>query len=531
MCCQQRIIMCLLFQVIVKPMQSLAKRPRIWLKIAISWIISLILPIPQLFIFLQYNDGLKYDGTPKRICGSKGYTAQWQRKAYFTFTTVYILVIPISIMMYCYVKIIRVVWVRAKNESRRRPSCLIPPRPPATTPAPTAPPKQLSETYDKGGKGGVRCGCDGDAEMRLPVVSWAKSAKEKKDSNDNAEDKKKVIDFSEDMHPGSPRMSVRRSLVTASKRRALIMTLSVVISFLVCQLPYFIVTLIRIYSDYRVKLESLKIFSEFMVMVHSTLNPILYGLFTLRQYHLKFLFSILTCSNRASPTPGARASPSLGTRQSSLDERHQLLNSVRSKFTLRTNTCDSGIVSHTGSDQKVPKKSFRREKHPKQIASTTAVMVVSSSLSQPSSASISILNKFKFKKLPPYSKKTRAHFKGKQHKDTLLFANSDAITLKNKRRSKSIETEPSEVDISISPEYHQDFTESGALIANTHILKKNVSPTSCPTVGATANRSKTENTKHVFDMHSTFSEVDDSDKSIHWIPQDDQFIIGGLTRV
>ncbi|KAH9509554.1 hypothetical protein Btru_046142 [Bulinus truncatus] len=526
-------------EVIVKPMQSLAKRPRIWLKIAIAWTISLILPIPQLFIFLQYNDGVKYDGTPKRICGSKGYTAQWQRKAYFTFTTVYILVIPIIIMMYCYVKIIRVVWVRAKNESsRRRPSCLIPPRPPATTPTPDAPPKQISESYEKSG---VRCGCDGSdlgSVASSPVVSWAKSVKEKKDSNDNASAgvKKKVMDFSVDSHPGSPRMSVRRSLVTASKRRALIMTLSVVISFLVCHLPYFIVNLIRIYSDYKVKLDSLKVFSEFMVMVHSTLNPILYGLFTLRQYHLKYLFSLVTGSHGPAVTATAHGARQ---RQSSSDERHQLLNTVRSKLTLRSSPEDVRVKSLTRSVKKGQKKNFRREQHPNQAASTTAaVMIVSSpssTLPQPSS-SISILNKFRFKQLPVYSKKKRVQFNGKQHNDTLLFANSDAINLKNKRRKKSFGPEHSVMEISTSPATRQDFAVGGSLITNTHILKSNGSSPSSSLVGA----SNVNFRKHggVSDMtqNSRFTNVDDAEvtrrnKAVPWAPQDDEYIIGGLTRV
>ena len=95
--------------------------------------------------------------------------------------------------------------------------------------------------------------------------------------------------------PGSPRMSMRRGLVTASKRRVITMTLTVVVGFLVCQTPYFIVSLVRVYSDYRIKLPAMLALSENIVLMHSTLNPVLYGLFTLRSYHLQALLECFTC--------------------------------------------------------------------------------------------------------------------------------------------------------------------------------------------------------------------------------------------
>ena len=98
-----------------------------------------------------------------------------------------------------------------------------------------------------------------------------------------------------DESPGSPRMSMRRGLVTASKRRVITMTLTVVAGFLVCQTPYFIVSLVRVYSDYRIKLPAMLALSENIVLMHSTLNPVLYGLFTLRSYHLTALLECFSC--------------------------------------------------------------------------------------------------------------------------------------------------------------------------------------------------------------------------------------------
>ncbi|XP_070174559.1 oxytocin receptor-like [Littorina saxatilis] len=216
------------YQVIVKPMQSLANRPRIWMKVIIAWVMAFIFATPQLFIFLQITE--EQGGVRRRCCVSKGYTAEWQRKVYLTFLTSYILLVPTAIMIYCYANIIHVVWIRARAE---------------------------------------------DPSGRVQHVPG----------------------MEKDEGPGSPRMSMRRGLVTASKRRVITMTLTVVVGFLVCQTPYFIVSLIRVYSDYGIKLPVLLAVSENIVLMHSTLNPVLYGLFTLRSYHLTALLECFTCQD------------------------------------------------------------------------------------------------------------------------------------------------------------------------------------------------------------------------------------------
>jgi len=44
--------------------------------------------------WLQVAVGVYPDGEIKYKCLSRGYTAWWQRKTYFTFLTAYILIIP-----------------------------------------------------------------------------------------------------------------------------------------------------------------------------------------------------------------------------------------------------------------------------------------------------------------------------------------------------------------------------------------------------------------------------------------------------
>lgn len=207
------------YQVIVRPMESLASRPKIWTKVMTAWLLAMLFSIPQIFIFLQ--DTVIKDDKPKIMCISKGYSASWQRKVYSTFFALYILLIPASIMLFCYYNIAKVVWRRMGSHRG----------------------KEVNDT--------------------LKVTS--------------------------------ARVSVRRNLVSASKQRVVKMTLLVIIGFLVCLTPYIALSMIRIYSDYKIKLSGALAVSELIFMIHSAVNPILYGVFTLRIKHIKAVFS---CVNR-----------------------------------------------------------------------------------------------------------------------------------------------------------------------------------------------------------------------------------------
>ncbi|XP_041371396.1 neuropeptide S receptor-like [Gigantopelta aegis] len=227
------------YQVIVKPLHSLAHRPKIFIKVSVAWIMAFVFALPQLAIFVQVEQGVKYDGTPKRFCVSRGYTAEWQRKLYFTFLTTYILLVPSCVMLFCYSKIIRVVWsLSAQDEIA-----------PAHAPQYTG-----SRSY----------------QMQKTNLS---------------------------------RMSVRRGHVTACKRRVVVMTLTVIAGFLVCMGPYFVVTLIRIYSDYKLKLHVAQVVSENILLTHSALNPLLYGIFTLRFKHFTSLLNCIKCGHRSIKSP------------------------------------------------------------------------------------------------------------------------------------------------------------------------------------------------------------------------------------
>ncbi|XP_060077071.1 neuropeptide S receptor-like [Ylistrum balloti] len=189
------------YQVIVRPMQSLAKRPKIWTKVALAWTLALIFAVPQLFIFKEERV-VRSDGSSKLKCLSHGYDHPWQRKLYFTFFSSYVLLVPCILMFYCYYNIAKVVWSRGSS------------------------------------------------------IRGSNS---------------------------SPRMSGKRNLISASRMRVVTMTLTVIIGFLVCMMPYFAISLIRIYSDYRFQLKQALKVSEIIFMVHSAVNPVFYAIFTMHQ--------------------------------------------------------------------------------------------------------------------------------------------------------------------------------------------------------------------------------------------------------
>ena len=100
-------IHCGRYLAICKPLKYRATTSRAKRFIALSWILAFFFAIPQLFIFVQTVD-VRSDGTMEFGCKSRGYTNKWQRKVYFTFMTLYILVIPVALITFCYTRYVRV---------------------------------------------------------------------------------------------------------------------------------------------------------------------------------------------------------------------------------------------------------------------------------------------------------------------------------------------------------------------------------------------------------------------------------------
>ena len=61
------------------------------------------------------------------------------------------------------------------------------------------------------------------------------------------------------------------------------MSLTIVITFVVCWTPYFVVYNIRVFSDYKYNIpESLMVLADTLALMNSAVNPIIYGCFNLR---------------------------------------------------------------------------------------------------------------------------------------------------------------------------------------------------------------------------------------------------------
>ena len=237
------------YQVLVRPLQALTGQPKIWRKVLIAWAMAFIFATPQMLIFVQTSDGVQPDGHIKYKCQSKGYTAQWQRKAYFTFLTTYILIIPTIIMSFCYINIIKVVWMRSYSKRKTKPKFRI---------RFSTNRKHFSQTSDSLG-----------TEHELKAVNPYGS-----DGNGS----QNLVKHREAVHQN--KLSLPKKLVSSSKRNVVKMTLSVIMGFVICWTPYFVVSLVRIYSDYQIKLRNALTVAEIMCQLHSALNPILYGIFS-----------------------------------------------------------------------------------------------------------------------------------------------------------------------------------------------------------------------------------------------------------
>lgn len=193
------------YMAICRPLQFRSSHTRARRMIIISWALAFLFAAPQLLIFVQTVDEVLPNGEIRYGCRSQGYTAMWQRKVYFLFMTMYILVVPAILLSYCYVYVVIVVWRQGKL-----------------------------------------------------------------------------------INSSSTTNSLRKSIVNTSaipraKIKTVKMTFCIIVSFIACWTPYFVTTLIRIYSNYTYKFTpSVMAFAETSTLLQSALNPLIYGFFNIQ---------------------------------------------------------------------------------------------------------------------------------------------------------------------------------------------------------------------------------------------------------
>ena len=107
------------YEAVCCPFRTCQSPNRIRHTIMICWLSSFIVALPQLFIFEQ---SLKPSSLTKYRCASTGYTAEWQRRVYFTIFASYVLIIPVLCMTVWYIRIIFIVntstkvWTNTTND-------------------------------------------------------------------------------------------------------------------------------------------------------------------------------------------------------------------------------------------------------------------------------------------------------------------------------------------------------------------------------------------------------------------------------
>ena len=78
-----------------------------------------------------------------------------------------------------------------------------------------------------------------------------------------------------------------KNTISTAKVKTIKMTLAIIITFIACWTPYFVTTLIKIYSNYTFKIpQSVMVFAETAGLLQSAFNPILYGCFNIKLKHI-----------------------------------------------------------------------------------------------------------------------------------------------------------------------------------------------------------------------------------------------------
>jgi len=68
----------------------------------------------------------------------------------------------------------------------------------------------------------------------------------------------------------------RKHLMASTRKNVFKMTVFVIFAFAACWTPYFVISMVRIYSDYRLRLKWPLVMAEMLGLLHSAINPVVY---------------------------------------------------------------------------------------------------------------------------------------------------------------------------------------------------------------------------------------------------------------
>ncbi|CAG0899798.1 unnamed protein product, partial [Darwinula stevensoni] len=170
-------------------------------------------------------EGHHPDGKPVYACKSAGYSAEWQRKVFWSFLLVFLFVIPTLLIASWYSRISWVVWQHSKEQTES---------------------ENLSSlgTLNPDGSG-----------LQVPKRSGAPAL----------------------------RRSCNASTFSKAKIKTIKMTVCIVLSFVICWCPYYVVQTLHVFWGGDVHVPRwVQVLSETLPLLNSVMNPILYGCFHLR---------------------------------------------------------------------------------------------------------------------------------------------------------------------------------------------------------------------------------------------------------
>ncbi|RUS81973.1 hypothetical protein EGW08_010271 [Elysia chlorotica] len=242
---------------ICKPLKYRATTTRAKRFICVSWVLAFILAVPQLLIFVQ-TEGTR-DGRVYLQCKTKGYTALWQRRLYFSFFTVYIMIVPIILISFCYISIVCVVSKASRVIERQ---------------------SYIPSGSGCSGTNGTAAG--GAATTHRGSLSSRNSLNSSMASHLNNNNCSTVSPSSVPLRRAGP-TSRSKSTFPRAKIKTLKMTFTIIATFIICWTPYFVTTLIRVYSNYKVHVpEQAMAFVETITFIQSCVNPLIYGFFNIK---------------------------------------------------------------------------------------------------------------------------------------------------------------------------------------------------------------------------------------------------------
>lgn len=105
------------YEAVCCPFRTWKSPSHIYRIIIICWLSSFLVAIPQLLIFEQSP---LLGELKKYRCASTGYTAEWQRRVYFTIFASYVLFIPASCMTIWFIQIIRIIGASTKSWTKNQ---------------------------------------------------------------------------------------------------------------------------------------------------------------------------------------------------------------------------------------------------------------------------------------------------------------------------------------------------------------------------------------------------------------------------